>query len=107
MKKERKNSESKWETKPYNPIEKLINLFKEYEIDKNYNIVQQILNKNSKDLYEKLFQIINIILSIRNSETERESLEKKREDKDYIAKDFIHCPVCKYHSEKKLNISKN
>jgi CRISPR-associated protein Cpf1 len=64
-----------------------------------------VIEKKQKELYEQLFQIINVILTIRNSETERETLEHKKIDKNYIAKDFIHCPVCKYHSEKKLNIS--
>ena len=25
----------------------------------------------------------------------------------YIPKDFIHCPICKFHSEKKQNISES
>lgn len=105
LKKDRKNTERKWETKVYHPTEELFKLLNEYNIDISWNIVEQIIQKNSKELYESLFWIINTILSIRNSETERETLEQiKLHWENYIPKDFIHCPVCKFHSEKKENI---
>lgn len=107
LQKSRKNTEKKWETIEINITDEIKWLLEDNNIELDKEIWNQIILKRSKNLYEKLFNYINIILTLRNSETEREWLEKLKKDNNYIQKDFISCPVCKYNSENQNNISKS
>ena len=90
-----------WDYESVNPNDLLIKLFSDYGIEKNKDIKQQIKNKENKNelgekefdgkkrnFYKSLIYILNLILQVRNSFSEK---DKDGNEKNYI--DFIASPV--------------
>lgn len=61
---------SSWDNKEVSPTNELITLFSDYNIDfKTEDIKQAIKNIDKKDFFDRLFNIIKLILQMRNSIT--------------------------------------
>ncbi|PZM86777.1 hypothetical protein DLH72_00110 [Candidatus Gracilibacteria bacterium] len=79
-----------WITVDNDITKNLIDLFEKFKINfsNGENIILQIQEKNEKELYKKLFENFNAILSIRNSTIGDNSRSG----------DFICCPCCDFDS---------
>jgi len=85
-----------WKTVDYNIVSELKNLLKQNDVDysSQENLIEKIIEKNSKDLYKWVFYNFNMASTIRNSIIWDNSRNG----------DFISCPVCDFDSRKDTEI---
>lgn len=66
---------------------KLKSLFENNKMDLKQNINEEIQSINERNFWEKLIYLLNLILEIRNTDSELDC-------------DYIECPHCHFHSDK-------
>lgn len=64
----------------------LKDLFENNKIDFKQNINERIQNINERNFWEELMFLLNLILEIRNTDSE-------------LDRDYIECPHCRFHSD--------
>ncbi len=86
----------KWKTENYNITYNIEQILSDNKIDyKTWeNLINNIIDKNNKELYSSIFYNFNSLLTIRNSTI--------WENDDHW--DFISCPCCDFDSRKQNNI---
>ena len=98
--KDRKNDEKKRTTKRYDITEKFKNIFNNISLD-NENLLIPFLKEADSKAISELLKTLNILIQVRNSNTEKESLETHEE------LDFIACPQCGYITNNHRTISED
>lgn len=87
-----------------NMTEQFDNLLKEKHIkNKNEEIFSKIKRVDDVDFWKQFMYFFNLILQIRNSSSKRYALKENGDElvSEGEDTDFIHCPHCHFHSERK------